>query len=376
MTACPVCGSLDTVTTVQRPLLPVLQNRVYPTRDEALRAPTAPFELHTCSICGFSFNGRFNSSLVIYDEHYDNDVPSAMFMRYHEELARGLVQRFNLSDGTVYDVGCGKGTFLEVLCRMAPGIRGIGVDPSCTPKTVGNVTLIKDVFKPELVHGDARLVLLRHVLEHIEQPVPFLAAIVVAAPRAPIFVEVPDFAWILENGTFWDFCYEHCNYFTQGSLAHALMHAGYRVQEQLSLFAGQFQAIVAAPTKSQIHREQPTPSSAVQTAREYALSEGARMRAARHQIERAGSGAVLWGMATKGVVFASLMSSMPLAGGIDINLKKQHRFAPGSGLRINPPDWLTSLRRTPTIFVMNSNYESEIRRHVSALGVLAEFVNL
>lgn len=375
MKRCPVCGGGQTRPTVQRTCLPVLQNRVFSSRDAALLSPTASFELHTCGACGFSFNASFRSELVVYDEHYDNDVPSAVFMRYYEELARRLIERFNLTDGVVYDVGCGKGTFLEVLCRLSPGLRGIGVDPSCTPIRTGNFTLIKDVFRPEVVERDARLVLLRHVLEHIEQPVALLAQIAAAAPSAPLFVEVPEVTWIFTNGAFWDFCYEHCNYFTPDSLAYALTQAGYEVREHLTLFAGQFQGAIATPARSVGTAVRPLASAAIETASAYVRTEAARMSTARDLVDQAEGSAVLWGMATKGVVFATLMPAS-LAGGVDVNPKKQHCFAPGSGLRINPPEWLRSLDRSPTVFIMNGNYAREIRESVSGLGLAARFVEL
>ena len=185
----------------------------------------------------------------------------------------------------------------------------------------------------------------------------------------------PTSAGFFQNGTFWDFCYEHCNYFTPDALRYALMRAGYRVQDQLTLFSGQFQGAVGVPDPSQPSAEAPSGMQEVAIASAYATSETARMQAAREMIEQAGDGAVLWGMATKGVVFASLITA-PLAGGVDVNPKKQHHFAPGSGLPINPPEWLSSLGGTPTIFIMNGNYAHEIRHQVSDLGLTAHFVNL
>ena len=80
-------------------------------------------------------------------------------------------------------------------------------------------------------------------------------------------------------------------------------------------------------------------------------------------------------MATKGVMFANLVEA-PLAGGIDVNPRKQNKFAPRSGLHIHPPEWLSSLGSPPTIVIMNNNYEDEIRRQVARLGVAAHFINL
>ena len=147
---CPICDLDQSVRSVQRDWLPVLQNRVFATRDEALQSPIAPFVLQTCVGCGFSFDGAFDGALVVYDQQYDNDVPSDVFRRYYEALAQDLVDRFALTEGVVYDVGCGRGTFLRTLCRVAPGIRGVGIDPSCQPVQEGNFTLVQDVFRPGL----------------------------------------------------------------------------------------------------------------------------------------------------------------------------------------------------------------------------------
>lgn len=202
-----------------------------------LEAACAPFILSTCAACGFSFNSAFDEGLLRYDESYDNDVPSATFQRYYQELSRMLVARFDLATGTVYDVGCGKGTFLKVLGAEAPGIQGVGVDPSCQP-------------------GIAR---------------------------------------------------------------------------------------------------------------------------ARRLVEEAhGAGAcVVWGMATKGVVFASLVGADRLAGGIDINPKKQGKFVPGTGLEVHHPQWLRDLQDRPlTLVVMNPNYSQEIRKQLEELEIQAQLVGL
>jgi hypothetical protein len=45
------------------------------------------------------------------------------------------------------------------------------------------------------------------------------------------------------------------------------------------------------------------------------------MEIARDRVKRARGAAVLWGMATKGVVFATLVDGP--AGGVDVNQRKQ-----------------------------------------------------
>lgn len=370
---CPVCGSDAVVSTVRRERLPVLQNRVFGTRAAALASPCAPFELATCGACGFSYNGLFRSDLVAYDQSYDNEVPSPVFQRYYETMARMLIDRLDLSSGTVYDVGCGKGTFLRVLCKLAPGIRGYGIDPSCTPAAEDNFTLIRDVFKTEQVGADAKLVLLRHVLEHIEEPVAFLKMIGEAMPRIPLFVEVPSFEWILKNGAFWDFCYEHCNYFTGKALVYAMERAGFDVQKRQTSFGDQYQWAIGLPGSMAGVAAPPGGGAAIEDAKIYLVNEHARMSAAGEKLAKAKL-SVVWGMATKGVIFATLMEPDRIAGGVDINPNKQGHFVPGSGLEIHAPEWLRGLPEDSTIFIMNTNYANEIRQQIASLGVRAHTV--
>ena len=74
-------------------------------------------------------------------------------------------------------------------------------------------------------------------------------------------------------------------------------------------------------------------------------------------------------MATKGVVLASMLPPGLVAGGVDSNVRKQGRFAPGSGLEIHPPSWLGGLAGRVTAMVMNPNYYAEIQNHVRELGL-------
>ena len=73
-------------------------------------------------------------------------------------------------------------------------------------------------------------------------------------------------------------------------------------------------------------------------------------------------------MATKGVVFATLMREGLIAGGVDSNVRKQGRYAPGSGIEIHSPQWLAQLDGSATVFVMNPNYLEEMRDQMRRLG--------
>jgi hypothetical protein len=357
------------MTLLRRERLPVMQNVSYPTRAAAVASPCAPFELGGCSNCGFLFNSIFDPKLFSYDVEYDNHVESRAFERYYKSLAAMLIRRFDLeAGGTVYDIGCGQGTFLKVLCALAPSLRGIGIDPSCVPYDSGNVTLIQDVFSKELIGPDAKLVLLRHVLEHIEQPVEFMTQLGAVAPRAPIYVEVPETGWIFSKGAFWDFCYEHCNYFVPQTLRQTLCFAGLEVHEQTPCFEGQYQSAICSVGTP---KEPLNPTALLQAARDYAASESVYFGKVRSSLSEAAQQGpcAIWGMATKGVVVATMLPEGLLQGGVDSNRRKQGRFAPGSGLEIHDPNWLAQFGEKITAFVMNPNYLDEIRQQLAELNV-------
>jgi cephalosporin hydroxylase len=75
--------------------------------------------------------------------------------------------------------------------------------------------------------------------------------------------------------------------------------------------------------------------------------------------------AIIWGGASKGVVFALFIQR---AGAhidyvIDINPAKQGKYLAGTGLRVcSPSDVLEQVEQGSTIFVMNGNYLAEIKQ--------------
>ena len=59
---------------------------------------------------------------------------------------------------------------------------------------------------------------MRHVLEHVQNPYKFLSMLKTVFCNAKVYIEVPNYDWIVANKTFFDITYEHVNYFSQVSL--------------------------------------------------------------------------------------------------------------------------------------------------------------
>ena len=360
---CPLCSGAG-VLSVHRSQIPVLQNVVYASAEAAQHAPHGRLDLATCRDCGFSWNAGFDATAIVYDERYDNHVASSAFTAYYRSLATMLIDRFDIRDGTVYDIGCGKGEFLREFSALAPAVRCIGIDPSCTPIIDGNFELRCMAFDRSVFDSAARLVLLRHVLEHIDTPAAFLEALRDAMPAAPLFVEVPDLDWILKADAFWDFCYEHCNYFTPKTLGYALARAGFDVSEQQNSFGDQYQWALAVPAAPLIAVTDG--SAAIAATCAYAARETTALARLQSDARQRG-GVAIWGMATKGVMLAILLGADHVITGIDMNIGKQGLFAAGSGVRIMGLSILESLPPQTRVIVMNPNYFDEISAMITGV---------
>jgi SAM-dependent methyltransferase len=377
MTACPACGGRELADTVRRERLPTLQNYLYSTPDEAMTASVGRLTLAACLSCGFAWNRDFDPEALVYGAGYDNAVPSEVMEAYYREIAAHLAAAYPLESGLVVDIGCGNGHFLETLCAAVPGSRGLGIDPALErdrTALAGRVRLVQANFAADLIDGRPALVVCRHVLEHIDGVDGFLAEIAGALQSfgaVPCFFEVPDLEWIVDNKAFWDFCYEHCNYFTQASLRRALRRAGFEPTATATAFGGQYlwgEAVVAA-TPDAVE-----PNDLAGRLVAYASTEEAAMATSHETLEErkaAGDAIAVWGMATKGVLFSLLVDpeASLIDHCIDINVGKQGRFVPLSGRLIEAPEVLRALPASLVVVVMNDKYREEIVEMCRRLGV-------
>ncbi|CAN5545863.1 class I SAM-dependent methyltransferase [soil metagenome] len=363
-----------------------MQNYTYRDREESLNASVGNFELRVCERCGFAFNSQFDPVLLSYDENYDNSVPSKIFLEYYETIARFLYKEYSLEGAFVVDVGCGKGTFLKTLCSLYPGIKGLGIDPSYeSSETVGtqdNLSFVQEVFDKTYLKQKPDLIICRHVLEHMSDPVSFLRSI--SDPlqdhgEIPFFIEVPDLEWIIENNAFWDLCYEHCNYFTVESLGNTLRFAGFDPGDFSKAFGGQYLWM-----SGQIRAGRDDVVSSIFSRRlsDYAKHDTDSItKTAKwlRELKSEGNIVIVWGMATKGVVFSNLIDpySDLIDYCVDINSNKNGCFVPHTAHMIHLPEALANISRKNAVIVvvMNPNYSAEIRAELLRFDLRPKFID-
>jgi len=329
--------------------IPVYQNKMFDTAESARACAKGDVVLAQDPLTGLVSNIEFDSRKLDYDEKYQNEQShSGMFQKHLSEVSTIIEKHFNASH--ILEIGCGKGVFLEQL-RNA-GLDARGVDPAYE----GDAPyIIKEKFEPALgVQGDA--IVMRHVLEHIPQPLDFLETVSQAnLGKGLIYIEVPCLEWILDNKAWFDIFYEHVNYFR---------HADFRkifgsILESGHLFGGQYLYVVADLASLRKPELPIGPSEAVTIPENFFA--GINQYKTRHVH---GAQQVVWGAAAKGVMFSShmLAQGLTLDFAIDISPAKQGKFLAASALPVlSPQEGIAKLSPGSDIFVMNSNYLHEIQ---------------
>jgi len=343
---------------------PVINNVVYKTKEEALNCVVGDIELVLCSKCNFVFNYAYNKKLLDYNSNYNNIRSfSAAYNDYLGELIDFCSA--NIGKKTkILEIGCGEGEFLKRLCSKT-GARGFGYDPAYRGenKCGENVSFSKRYFNPAEAKEKFDVVVLRHVLEHIPEPYAFLKSICdneILLPDARLWIEVPDFEWILNKGVFYDITYEHCNYFFKQTLADFLSVSGFEVVSLKNVFDGQYILSEVIYKSDNATRKTAGPVSSVRNL----INNFDKTKKTYNNLIGNEENVCVWGASGKGVIFLSELSDAKLRKikyVIDINPQKQGRFLPVSGKKVESCEVLRDTNGDLLVLVMNEMYEKEIR---------------
>lgn len=325
--------------------LPIFQNRMYESSDEAKNCLRGDIELVEDQLTGLVYNKAFDASLMVYDSNYQNEQGvSPLFLNHLKQVSD--IVFLHLGTESIIEVGCGKGLFLEILAQNDCDITGF--DPTYEGH---NEKIKKEYFSPD-VGMKAKGLVLRHVLEHIQDPYNFLKLLQTAnGGGGKIYIEVPCFDWICCHDAWFDIFYEHVNYFRIADFYRMFS----TVIDSGHLFGGQYLYVVAD----------------LATLREPSIDYGNQVqfpenfgKSLTEKVKLSSGDIAIWGGASKGVIFAlySERAGRSVGAVIDINPAKQGKYLPLTGLLVQSPNTaLKSLPRGASIVVMNSNYLEEIK---------------
>lgn len=388
---CPGCDRENGSTFLEVPGVPVQSCRLVVTREGALSFPRGDLRLVFCNDCGFIWNSAFDEALIDYSDSYEETQGfSPRFRTFAAELAQRWVERYALQGKHVLEIGCGKGEFLSLMLEAGAG-RGTGIDPSLVPERLTpdareRATWIRDAFGEDYLHLRADAIVCRHTLEHIAPVAGFLSQVrrsIGHRPAVPVLFELPDVGRVLQEGAFWDIYYEHCSYFSAGSLARLFRHEGFEVRELALEYDGQYLVLDAQPSEGGAGAGPLPVEESVGALRESvnAFVMGYAATISRwdgvltdHALD--GKRVVLWGGGSKAVAFlAALHDGTPIEYVVDINPHKQGRFIAGTGQEVIAPEALPGYQ-PDLVVAMNPVYVDEIRATLDHLGVDAPLVSV
>jgi SAM-dependent methyltransferase len=381
-----ICRSTDLMNCIDLPAMPNYCNVVCATRQDALDIPRGDIELAFCRDCGHLFNRAFDPAVLDYRVGYDCSLhSSAYFQSYAQDTADRLIERYGLRGKRVLDIGCGQGEFLALLCDSGIS-HGIGIDPSSTPAHNGQpvharVELIQDHYSKRYADRQADLICCRHVLEHIAAPRDLLEevrAAIGASAETIVFLEVPNALYTLRDMGIWDIIYEHCSYFSAGSLQRLFNVCGFDMLDARTAYGNQFLCVEALPAAGATATPLGDGADIEEVAALVAaFGERYRTKVASWERELArlredGHRIAVWGGGAKGVTFLNTIAAGEYIDCIvDINRRKQGLYIPGTGQQIVAPEELPE-RAIDVILVMNPIYRDEIEAQVQALDLGAE----
>ncbi|MFA7245494.1 MAG: class I SAM-dependent methyltransferase [Candidatus Magasanikbacteria bacterium] len=350
-----------------------MQNKLHVTLESALMEEKVSVNLYGCNECGFVFNADFIDKKTEYSSIYDNTQDDSIyFQSYLIKLAERLDKKYQLFDKKVVEVGCGKGHFIKIIYDL--GVKNIrGYDPSYIDynKNIDRL-VIKKFFDDKNVDEKVDFIICRHVLEHIKNPDLFVFSIEKCLNvGGSMYFEFPSLEWIVKNEVFFDFFYEHCNYFSKRSLSFLFNKIGLgNIVFNYGLDGQYFQLDISRGKCSDLKLLDLINFDDISNFLSNKINEYKKM------VEEMGT-FIVWGAGAKGVTFLNRLniSVEKCQYVIDINLNKQNKFIPITGQEIVSPKILKKID-VNTIIVMNPVYEEEIKKMASSFGYNGKFILL
>ncbi|RMH70692.1 MAG: methyltransferase domain-containing protein [Cyanobacteria bacterium J007] len=388
---CPNCGHSHLSTFYEVKQVPVHSCLMMPNEAEALNFPCGDVLLAFCDRCGFITNLKFDSKWSAYAPNYEDQQSfSPTFNKFAIQLADRLIEKYDLHNKNILEIGCSKGDFLILLCERGNN-RGVGIDPSVVPGRVQSeaadrITFIQDYYQEKHAEYVGDFICCRHTLEHIQPTSEFIKIVrrsIGDRTDIPVFFEIPDTVRVLKELAFEDIYYEHCSYFTPGSLARLFRNSGFEVTDLYRDYGDQYLMIEALPigesNSEKVHPFEESLEELTQQVQYFASHIQEKLdiwRDRLSQLQAENKKVVVWGSGSKCVAFLTTLDTLDkIQYVVDINPHRHGKFIPGVGKSIVSPEFLKDYQ-PDAIVVMNAIYCNEIQEMLDRMGVRAELMAL
>ncbi len=379
---CNVCGGRNISLFCDIPEFPLLLRplpRAAIMRFKAGGMPeTMPLRVGICRTCGHMLlllKPPDEIFLRLYEDFYGTYL-SKLELGFATEDADEFVDLFGKylrgqlpENARVFEIGCYDGYLLSRLLEY--GVEVLGCDPSDGAR-IGQergIPIIHGFYSPDAPPpGCFDVVMNRHLIEHIDLPVDFVASFRrILGDSGRVMIETPNGAYHLTHGLLDPFHLEHLSVFTPVSLTVCLRKAGFRI-EQIFSDSRNLVAICKAGGDAEETAMQ-TPD--VETLVAQALAFGGRFGDYLSQLESLlerigaeGSTVGIWGTGSFGISMLALSRTLRerAVAVVDRDPRKHGLSFFNTDLEIRPPEYL--IHNPVDYVVVCSQYGAEIVRDV------------
>ncbi len=376
---CPACAHTIAMPFFDAGTQPLATLAFPETRDEACSLPRFRLRFVRCVDCGHVYNPEFDYDQVPYAKHPNKMFNLGTIWRDHLQQVGQLILDSVSDEPCVVEIGCGDGHLLRALAEARPGGRYVGFDPNAKVDTGdGAIEARAELFlaRRHLAELAPQMIVARHVLEHLVDPLAMLEeiAFAVSCHQRPtkLFVEVPCVDLAIEACRTADFFYEHNSHFTMRSLAKMLDRCGAEVELIEKGYGGEVVYAVASvlplPYQERFGREALAFS-------EHARQASHTLAAQLDAIGRSNCRVAIWGGTGKAAALINQCNMdaerFPLV--VDSDRQKAGTFVPGMGQFIHFRDVL--LEKPADLIIIATQWRAaDIVLEMQRMGIGAETV--
>lgn len=372
---CPACQS-----TMQVPMfdmgdqpLSLVQLKQDPDRSEALQRYA--IYLYICQNCGHVHNIYFNPNFVSYSQEGCRMWNNGKGWQEHMDSVRSLCESFEDLD-YILEIGAGDCSFLASLHTTA---KRLAIDPCEAVENDYGIDYVRDYFD----HGSHmkesqgnQLIVMRHLLEHMENPRVFLEPIVHAArarsKKTYLYIETPNCLNALRRARIEDWTYEHPQHFTINSMHALFANCGIEKSMVRAGYGGEVVMAVA-----EIEPEQKRGITVEEICDKYQMTE-LNICKAGGWIKENLDDIALWGGAGKSAMFINKFGFPPDTCVVDSDSHKLGYCVPGTRIKMRVP---TEIVKYPPKYIIATtswranDIKAEIKKHGIACEKLFKFEN-
>lgn len=321
-----------------------------------------------CQHCSLIYNQAFQPSMIdkIYTENYSSGIPNSpkVLERYHKIIESAILKE-NIENQCVIEIGASDFTFSELLLEQGAS-KVIAFEPSNLFKTENpRIHHIDTFFSVEKIPVDLKeigLIVMRHVLEHLPNPLATIAELAaIAEPGLKLYIEVPNAEDIIKQNRFYEFFYEHVTYFNPDLLTRIMKNFGFKIHSITPLVQGQHFGLLCEKTDSTPSERLPIkPAKTLQTVAEF-TSYTEDFLTKIGEVINSYEKLAIYGAGNHGLGVAALLDldSERVKCFLDLNKMKAGKYSPKTHIPIMPPE-KEDLQELDAIIIIAPLHQDEI----------------